>query len=136
MDWSEMNCGIVEHDDDCLCDVIINEPVQIKLHDAVDEMWMGRQLCDTRDYDYPWTSDKILNYFTDLCTFYDRWSELQEQKFAHQSQPHERMVQLLRQGMKNSEIRRMIKEEYSVEYSRSAISHTKKRIGLSTLEVQ
>lgn len=130
-----MNCGIKEHSDDCLCDVIIREPVQITMHDAVDEMWMGRQLCDARGYDYPWTSNKILDYFTDLCKFYDRWAELQDQKYVHKSQPHERMVQLLRQGVKNSEIRAIIMDEYAVDYSRSAISHTKRRIGLSTSDV-
>lgn len=128
-------CGVDNHDDACLCDVVITAPSAIAVCDAVDEMWMGRQLCEVRGYGYPWTDENILNYFQDMCTFYDRWSELEEQKFAHKSEPHERMVQLLRQGVKNSDIRRIIKEEYSVDYSRSAISHTKKRIGLSTPSV-
>jgi hypothetical protein len=128
-------CGVDSHDDACLCDVVIVEPVAITITDGVHGMWMGQQLCDTRGYDYPWTNEKMLDYFTDMCTFYDRWTELQANKFAHKSEPHERMVQLLRQGVKNSEIRRIIYDEYGVEYTRSAVSHTKKRIGLSTHSV-
>lgn len=130
-----MNCGNKEHSDECLCDVVVHAITPINITDGVHGMWMGAELCNTRGYDYPWTPTKILDYFTDMCTFYDRWAELQENKYAHQNPAHERMVQLLRQGVKNSEIRRMIKEEYAIEYTRSAVSHTKKRIGLSTSDV-
>lgn len=129
-------CGVEIHPEECLCDVIITEPVPIAIHDGVDGMWMGAQLCDARGYALPWTPTTILNYFEDMCLFYDRWSELQGQKYVHTSQPHERMTQLLRQGTKNSEIIRIIKDEYGVEYSRSAISKAKSRMGLmSTSDV-
>jgi hypothetical protein len=129
-------CGVDNHPDECLCDVVITTPVAITIGDGVDGMWMGRQLCNTRGYALPWTPATILNYFEDLCVFYDRWSELQGQKYVHESQPHERMVQLLRQGVKNSEIIRIIRSEYGVEYTRSAVSKTKSRIGLmSTSDV-
>ena len=128
-----MNCGIKTHDDDCLCDVVVHATTPIAIGDGVHGMWMGQQLCDTRGYDNPWTNNKILDYFTDLCTFYDRWSALQTQPTAHKlNTPHQRMVELLKEGYDNRDIRRIIRKEYGVEYSRSAVSHTKRRIGLST----
>jgi len=62
----------MKHDD--LADV---KPlgVQIQISDGVHGMWMGRQLCEVRGYSAPWTNDKILDYFQDLCKFYDAWSE-------------------------------------------------------------
>lgn len=49
--------------------------VRIEISDGVHGMWMGRQLCEVRDYGVPWTDEKILDYFQDLCKFYDAWSE-------------------------------------------------------------
>lgn len=62
----------MKHDD--LADV---KPlgVRIQISDGVHGMWMGRQLCEVRGYSAPWTNNKILDYFQDLCTFYDAWSE-------------------------------------------------------------
>ena len=128
-----MNCPVKEHSDDCLCDVVVHAPVSIGIKDAVDEMHMGKQLCEIRGYGRPWSTNQMLDYFTDLCTFHDRWRALDEQPTAHKlNSPHQRMVELLRDRVDNKEIRRIILQEYGVEYSRSAVSHTKRRIGLST----
>lgn len=128
-----MNCGNILHPDTCLCDVVVHAPTPIAISDGVHGMWMGAQLCDARGYDAPWTNTKILDYFTDMCTFYDRWSALQEQPSAHSGNvAHQRMVELLKEGYSNADVRRIVRIEYGVEYSRSAVSHTRRRIGLST----
>jgi len=130
---SKHTCGVDTHPDECLCDVIITTPTPIRVPDAVDEMWMGAQVCEIRNYGRPWSTDSMLNYFADLCLFYDRWSALQEQPTAHKGNvAHQRMVELLKEGVDNRTIRTIIKDEYGVEYSKSAVSHTKRRIGLST----
>lgn len=130
---SKDTCGVDMHPEECLCDVVITEPTPIRVADAVDEMWMGAQLCEIRGYGRPWSNEDMVNYFADMCLFYDRWSALQEQPTAHKlNAPHQRMVELLKEGVDNKSIRRIISEEYGVDYSRSAISHTKRRIGLST----
>lgn len=65
-------CGVEEHPEECLCDVVITRPLP-PLHecfrDAVSEMWMGRQICELRDYSAPWTNDKILDYLSDVQRF-------------------------------------------------------------------
>ena len=66
----------MKHDD--LADV---KPlgVRIEISDGVHGMWMGRQLCEVRGYGVPWTTETMLNYFEDLCKFYDIWAESMSQ---------------------------------------------------------
>ena len=71
-----LGCGVAEHDESCLCDVVITKPLPpLKecFRDAVEEMWMGRELCDLKGYCAPWTDEKILNYLDDLKTFFDEY---------------------------------------------------------------
>ena len=70
----QLGCGVATHDADCLCDVIIRQPLpplEECLKDGVQDMWMGREVCDMRGYSAPWTEESILNYFEDLEKFYD-----------------------------------------------------------------
>lgn len=70
----DKSCGYLEHGSECLCDV---KPIGVKIGvaDLVNDMFMGRELCDVRNYCAPWTPNDILDYFTDLCTFYDAYAE-------------------------------------------------------------
>ena len=69
-----LGCGVVDHPESCLCDV---KPLQVRISvsDGVNEMWMGRRLCDVAGHAGPWTRLRMLDYFEDLCSFYDRWAE-------------------------------------------------------------
>lgn len=69
-----LGCGVVDHPETCLCDVKPLE-VRIAVSDGVNEMWMGRRLCDVGGHAGPWTRNRMLDYFEDLCKFYDRWAE-------------------------------------------------------------
>lgn len=69
-------CGVAEHDEFCLCDVVITKPLPPLnecFRDAVAEMWMGKELCELKDYGVPWDNESILNYLSDLKTFYDEF---------------------------------------------------------------
>jgi hypothetical protein len=70
----DKSCGYTNHDPECLCDV---KPigVEIGVADLVNDMFMGRQLCDIQGYCAPWTRNDILDYFQDLCKFYDAYAE-------------------------------------------------------------
>lgn len=75
-DW--LGCGVATHDPDCLCDVHITRPLPPLtecLGDGVQDMWMGRQLAEMKDYGRPWTNESILDYLEDLKTFYDAFHE-------------------------------------------------------------
>lgn len=70
-----IGCGVIEHHEKCLCDVVLPQtPTPIRVKDAVKEMFMGPQICELRGYGVPWTPSQMLDYFTDLCRFYDSWT--------------------------------------------------------------
>lgn len=72
-----LGCGQDDHAPECLCDVVIPDgtDTSIQVTDAVNMMWMGREVCDLRGYCAPWTNETILDYFTDLTRFYDVWAQ-------------------------------------------------------------
>ena len=50
--------------------------ITIGITDGVQEMWMGRRICQIQGYgEEGWTTEMMLDYFTDLCRVYDAWSE-------------------------------------------------------------
>lgn len=75
-DW--LGCGTEGHDVDCLCDVVLRNPLRPLdecMTDAVQDMWMARTMCEVRGYSRPWTNEKILDFLVDMRTFYDAYHE-------------------------------------------------------------
>lgn len=128
----DKSCGYSAHGSECLCDV---KPlgVTIGVADAVNDMFMGRQLCDLKDYGVPWTRDTILDYFTDLCKFYDVYAE-------HKKNPviigdFESLVfpdELRHTNNSHSRIRLYIRKVYN-EYDRT-MSETLRQLGVTADE--
>lgn len=67
-------CGIIDHDTDCLCDVVIPHPTGW-VDDAVSGMWMGHSITMLREYHEPWEPSTILDYLQDLVFAKDHWEE-------------------------------------------------------------
>jgi len=66
---------IMSSNDDDLSDVI-PLGITIGISDGVQEMWMGRRICEIQGYgEEGWTTEMMLDYFTDLCRTYDAWAE-------------------------------------------------------------
>lgn len=50
--------------------------VTVTISDGVQEMKFGKRICEIRGYgENGWTTDQMLDYFTDLCRVYDAWAE-------------------------------------------------------------
>ena len=50
--------------------------ITIGITDGVQEMWMGRRICQIQGYgEEGWTTEMMLDYFTDLCRVYDAWAD-------------------------------------------------------------
>ena len=64
-------CGIEEHPEECLCDVIIVAPVEIM--PEVNDLWMMRETAEYFDYSLPWTPDKLLDLFEKVVELHDKW---------------------------------------------------------------
>lgn len=63
-------CGIAEHPEDCLCDVIITEPTQVNVR-SVSELWGGQGICNIFGLAGPWSPDNLLTFFEKLLYGYD-----------------------------------------------------------------
>ena len=70
-------CGIIDHDATCLCDVIIPHPTGW-VDDAVQDMWMGEELVRMRGWTTPWETDDILGYLADLVYAKDNWARVSQ----------------------------------------------------------
>ena len=63
-------CGIAEHDEDCLCDVVVTTPTPINVR-SVSELWGGDAICNIFDLSGPVEPDNLLEFFEKLLYGYD-----------------------------------------------------------------
>jgi hypothetical protein len=66
-------CGIVEHSDECLCDVVIPHPTGW-VDDAIQDMWMGPDIIRMLSYPNDMTDENILSYLENLVYAKDNWN--------------------------------------------------------------
>jgi hypothetical protein len=69
-----IGCGTSDHNDECLCDVVITHPSGW-VNDAVQDMWMGQEITRLMDYApaNQWDDKSILDYLCDLVHAKDNW---------------------------------------------------------------
>ena len=70
-------CGVVAHEIDCLCDVVVTTPTPI-LVDPVDG-WQGEDIAELLDLCVPWTDASILKFLTAQLLFHDEFVIMQKQ---------------------------------------------------------
>lgn len=75
-------CGVIDHDNLCLCDVVIPHPTGW-VDDAIQDMWMGQEIVNLRGYVTLWESDDIINYLDDLVYTKDNWAKFSRKKEAN-----------------------------------------------------
>lgn len=78
---TEIGCGVATHSMECLCDVkIINPlpPLADCIRDGVADLFMGSRVCEIQNYGVPWTNESMLDYFTDMVTYWDALHAEQE----------------------------------------------------------
>lgn len=74
MTASPAGCGVIEHDIECLCDVVIPHPTGW-VGDAIQDMWMGQEIARLKDYRMPWEDATIIDYLESLAFAKDRWPQ-------------------------------------------------------------
>ena len=65
-------CNVVGHSIECLCDVVVKTPTQIKV-DPVNQGWCGLEIAEYLDLGTPWTDEKMLQFFQAQVMFHDEW---------------------------------------------------------------
>lgn len=63
-------CGIAEHPEDCLCDVVITKITPVNIQ-SVSELWGGDAICNIFDMAGPWEPENLLEFFEKLLYGYD-----------------------------------------------------------------
>ena len=63
-------CGIPEHPEECLCDVVINTITPVNVT-SVSNLWGGDAICNIFDLAGPWKPDNLLEFFEKLLYGYD-----------------------------------------------------------------
>jgi hypothetical protein len=81
-------CGVVAHDIDCLCDVVVTTPTPI-LVDPVDG-WQGEHIAEFLDLCVPWTDASILKFLTAQLMFHDEFVIIQKQARLSESDRNQR----------------------------------------------
>lgn len=76
MTASPEGCGIDEHDVTCLCDVIIDKPVEI-MKDFHLDYWGIRTAMDVGDYSIPFDAPKFADLMHKMCIASDILTERQ-----------------------------------------------------------
>lgn len=72
----ELGCGTAGHDPACLCDVVIVRPLPPLtecMTNVVQDLDMGPQVAELRDYGIPWTRETMLDFLCDVQKFWDAW---------------------------------------------------------------
>ena len=73
----DLTCGVDNHDDDCLCDVIVSQETAINRL-AVQGMWMGQEVADACGLEN-WDDDQeLLTYLCNVLLLHDRFTEQQQ----------------------------------------------------------
>ena len=81
-------CGVVAHEIDCLCDVVVTTPTPI-LVDPVDG-WQGEHIAEFLDLCVPWTDAKIFKFLTAQLLFHDEFVIMQKTAGLSESDRNQR----------------------------------------------
>jgi hypothetical protein len=82
-------CGVVAHDRDCLCDVVVKTPTPI-LVDPVNEGWQGLHIAEFLDLCVPWTDAKIFKFLTAQLMFHDEFAIIKKTACLTESDRNQR----------------------------------------------
>ena len=82
-------CGVVAHDIDCLCDVVVTTPTEI-LVDPVNEGWQGLHIAEFLDLCVPWTDAKIFKFLTAQLMFHDEFAIIKKTACLTESDRNQR----------------------------------------------
>lgn len=79
MSVGPVGCGVLEHADTCLCDVVIARPLPPLtecMRNFTEDVGMASEVAKFRGHSVPWTNDTILDYLLDVQKFWDAWNNV------------------------------------------------------------
>jgi hypothetical protein len=141
------SCGVKKHPPECLCDVVITEPVPVMENWATDS-FMARELIKHLDLSAPWTNEKILELLTAQTHVHDDLVEMKRREQAGTATVLKGENQKLRpgqvaaaealclQGYSHGQVRTAMLETYGIELERSHAAKIRDRVYRRMLKAQ
>jgi hypothetical protein len=150
-----MNCGVSSHAPDCLCDVIITHPVEVKHDLCLDDYEYGRDVAAYLNIEFVPSEDDLLDVFDHLARLRDalrvvdasKLDELEAEKPEHRTNFGEaegfRKVRANTKGsiafvkslanapLSNGELRAETNRIFGTNISPSHMNHMRKRYGMA-----
>lgn len=119
-------CGVADHDDDCLCDVVVDKPTPIGVsfpHDIT----FANVICEHMGFDAPYKTADVLQALQMCARAKDMLSSQRDEYNWRDNQkvPYDArdfMREAAESGMRNKEVRRLVMEGWGVEISPAYIS--------------
>lgn len=141
-----MNCGVVDHPEECLCDVKVAPGTAItKYVDPLRHGYYGKEIADYLGLAYPMTNTQILKALEMQVTIKDRLAAAERlmvpalsaaaqhnggcvvsKKLTAEMQ--EQIGTWVLEGLPSREIRQKIVDTFGVNVSASHMSHLRKRL--------
>lgn len=119
-------CGVTEHDDDCLCDVHVDQPTPIGVsfpHDIT----FASVICEHMGFEAPYKHEDVLNALQMVGRAKDMLSGPRDEYEWRDNQkvPHdarEFMRECAEAGMRNKEVRQLVLDGWGVTVSPAYVS--------------
>lgn len=137
-----LNCGVAEHDEDCLCDVVVTEPVQI-MDNWIRDSWMASKIVQYAGLSAPYSNEDILTLLSTQVAMRDemqRQAQTKEQqrraarirhdarKTLFTKEQMEEVRQLLASGMNTTQVRVHCKVKWDIDLKKSYASKIQARL--------
>ena len=132
MTASPEGCGVMEHEETCLCDVIIDKPVEIMPNFHLD-YWGIRTAMDVGDYSIPFDAPKFVDMMHKFTVAFDILTERQRQLDEAEQQVTGSMPLTMHGNAKMPfEARQFVKNCVDKKWNYSDIIHgVEKRFGVT-----
>jgi len=126
-----LGCGVAEHPEECLCDVIITKPTKTVVG-ALD-FYGASIIIEKLGISHPWTSADLADFLELLgkghaavTAMNNGMSERGPKKFSIESDAF--MKSLIIDGLEPSPIVRLVKKTHGVDMTVSHVSYTRSRM--------
>jgi len=138
----DLTCGVVGHDSECLCDVVVTEPAPI-ITDWVRDSWLGKKIVEYSGLSMPFSDADILTLLVTQMAVHDemarregiaelkrkaarRKQEARETLFTREQM--EEVRNLLRSGLTTTQVRVHCKVKWDIDLKKSYASKIQARL--------
>lgn len=125
------DCGVLEHETTCLCDVYVTEAKPISVTIPYDILG-GEGVARALNLGVPWTSGDLASFFEALGRGYEALAKERRDEASTMRKMNEYHLECLkdyiREGIMPTPIVGMMKSRFDVDITRSYVCHTRTRM--------